>query len=212
MGFTVKGVLRRVLRRGSEKTVSRRCLERPLEEHAPSGVRPVLFGIETLFWNFWWQSFGTIVGMLWTWEIAQQGKVSKSGYGRVQKAFLTLLGPGSKGLPRLFCTTLTLFCTSATPFRTSARGLLLAGSKRPFALSTFGNFHFSGNIPGPQLPKTIAMMLFVALCLRIELDTRLASGKGPATKQRQRDSDSFGLFLVGKLCCLQLELIVCSYS
>ena len=40
MGFTVKRVLRRVLRRGSEKGVSRRCLERPLGEYAPLGVRP----------------------------------------------------------------------------------------------------------------------------------------------------------------------------
>ena len=40
MGFTVKRVLRRVLRRGSEKGVSRRCLERPLEEYAPLGVCP----------------------------------------------------------------------------------------------------------------------------------------------------------------------------
>ena len=41
MGFIVKKrVLRRVLRRGSEKGVSRRCLERPLEEYAPLGVRP----------------------------------------------------------------------------------------------------------------------------------------------------------------------------
>ena len=41
MGFTVKKrVLRRVLRRGSEKAVSRRCLERPLVEYAPLGVRP----------------------------------------------------------------------------------------------------------------------------------------------------------------------------
>ena len=55
--------------------------------------------------------------------------------GEGAKVFLTLLGPGSKGLPRVFCTTQTLFCTAATPFRTSARGLLLAGSKRPFAPS-----------------------------------------------------------------------------
>ena len=40
MGFTVKRVLGRVLRRGSEKGVSRRCLERPLVEYAPLGVRP----------------------------------------------------------------------------------------------------------------------------------------------------------------------------
>ena len=41
MGFTVKKrVLRRV--RGSEKAVSRRCPERPLEECAPFGVRPIL--------------------------------------------------------------------------------------------------------------------------------------------------------------------------
>ena len=40
MGFTIKRVLRRVLRRGSEKGVSRRCLEHPLVEYAPLGVRP----------------------------------------------------------------------------------------------------------------------------------------------------------------------------
>ena len=33
-------VLRRVLRRGSEKGVSRRCPERPLEEYAPSRSTP----------------------------------------------------------------------------------------------------------------------------------------------------------------------------
>ena len=41
MDFTIKKkVLRRVLRRGSEKGVSRRCLEPPLVEYAPLGVRP----------------------------------------------------------------------------------------------------------------------------------------------------------------------------
>ena len=41
MGVTAKkGVLRRVLRRGSEKAVSRRWLQRPFEEYAPLGVRP----------------------------------------------------------------------------------------------------------------------------------------------------------------------------
>ena len=57
----------------------------------------------------------------------------------MQKVFLTLLGPASKGLPRVFCTTQTLFCTGATPFRTSARGLLPAGSKRAFAPSPNGS-------------------------------------------------------------------------
>ena len=42
MGFTVKKrVLRRLLRRVSEKGDSRRCLERPVEEYAPLGVRPI---------------------------------------------------------------------------------------------------------------------------------------------------------------------------
>ena len=36
-----KRVLRRVLRRGSEKGVSRRFPERPLGEYAPLGVRPI---------------------------------------------------------------------------------------------------------------------------------------------------------------------------
>ena len=45
LGYTVKKrVLRRVLRRGSEKGVSRRCLERPLVEYAPLGVRPTVAG------------------------------------------------------------------------------------------------------------------------------------------------------------------------
>ena len=39
MGFTVKRVLRRVLRRGFGKGVSRRCLERPFGEYAPLGLR-----------------------------------------------------------------------------------------------------------------------------------------------------------------------------
>ena len=40
MAFTVKKVLRRVLRRGSEKGVSRRCQEHPLGEYDPLGMRP----------------------------------------------------------------------------------------------------------------------------------------------------------------------------
>ena len=39
MGFTVK---RRVLRRGSEKGGFQKCLERPLAEYDPSGVRALL--------------------------------------------------------------------------------------------------------------------------------------------------------------------------
>ena len=43
MGFRVlRRVLGRVLRRGSEKAVSKRCLERPVGEYAPLGVRPIL--------------------------------------------------------------------------------------------------------------------------------------------------------------------------
>ena len=39
--YSKKRVLRRVLRRGSEKGVSRRCLEPPLAEYAPLGLRPI---------------------------------------------------------------------------------------------------------------------------------------------------------------------------
>ena len=50
MGFTKKKrVLRRVLRRGSEKGVSRRCLERPLGEYDTLGVHPN---------NGWWAHMG----------------------------------------------------------------------------------------------------------------------------------------------------------
>ena len=40
MGFTVKKGSKRVLKRASEKGVSRRCLEHPLGEHDPVSVRP----------------------------------------------------------------------------------------------------------------------------------------------------------------------------
>ena len=41
MGFTVKtGSEKGFSEEGSEKAISRRCLERPLEQHAPLGVRP----------------------------------------------------------------------------------------------------------------------------------------------------------------------------
>ena len=39
--YTKKGFWGRVLRRGSEKGVSRRCPERSVEEYAPLGVRPI---------------------------------------------------------------------------------------------------------------------------------------------------------------------------
>ena len=41
MGFTVK---KEGSEKGSEKGVSRRCLERPLGEYAPLGVRPISGG------------------------------------------------------------------------------------------------------------------------------------------------------------------------
>ena len=53
-----------------------------------------------------------------------------------------VLDLGSKGLPRVSCTTKTLFCTGATLFCTSARGHWRSGPKRPFAPSPnhFGHF------------------------------------------------------------------------
>ena len=41
-------VPRRVLRKGSEKGVARRCLERPLGEYDPLGVRPIENGLTSL--------------------------------------------------------------------------------------------------------------------------------------------------------------------
>ena len=41
MGFTVKKGSEEGLRRGSQKEVSRRCLQRPLGECTPLGVRPI---------------------------------------------------------------------------------------------------------------------------------------------------------------------------
>ena len=48
-------VLRRVLRRGSEKGVSGRCLERPLGEYARLGVCPIL--------EPWVHDFSPVVGI-----------------------------------------------------------------------------------------------------------------------------------------------------
>ena len=81
------------------------------------------------------------------------------------KGLFDSFGPREQRSPKSLLHHQTLFCTGATPFRTSARGLLLAGSKRPFAasanhfreLSLFGQFprstasqslcsHWSGNL------------------------------------------------------------------
>ena len=62
-------------------------------------------------------------------RLPEKGKSPKVFWGRVQMVFSNLDTAGSKGLPRVFCTTQNLYCTGACPFRTSARGLLLAGSK-----------------------------------------------------------------------------------
>ena len=86
----------------------------------------------------------------------------------MQRVFLTLLGPGSKGRPRVFCATQTLLCTGATPFRTSARGLLLAGSRRPLApspnhfreLSLFGQFPRSTASQGKSLDARLTWWTF----------------------------------------------------
>ena len=62
-----------------------------------------------------------------------------------------VLDPGSKGLPRVFCTTQTLFCTGATLFCTSARRLGTLGPKHLLhpLLTTFRKFPFSGPLPEP---------------------------------------------------------------
>ena len=53
--YSQKRVLRRVLRSGSEKGVSRRCPERPLVEYTPLGARPkkVRFSEPRLLQNTW---------------------------------------------------------------------------------------------------------------------------------------------------------------
>ena len=63
-----------------------------------------------------------------------------------------VLDPGSKGLPKVFCTTQTLFCTGATLFCTSARRLWHPGSKTPFAPSP--NHLWEISIFGPS-PRTL---------------------------------------------------------
>ena len=72
------------------------------------------------------------------WEATDLGNCPKRENPQkwLEEGAKNLLDAGSKSHPRVFCTTQTLFCTGATPFRTSARGLLLAGSKRPFVPST----------------------------------------------------------------------------
>ena len=71
--------------------------------------------------------------------------------------------PGSKGLPRVFCSTETLFCTGATLFCTSARGLWRPGPEdllHPL-LTTLGTLEVLGPCsrhPGsqPQSEKMLA--------------------------------------------------------
>ena len=59
MGFTVTEGS--ALRRGSEKAISRRCLERPLGEYAPTGVRPTEFERFFFFFIFFPPKFSDVV-------------------------------------------------------------------------------------------------------------------------------------------------------
>ena len=66
------------------------------------------------------------------WERARKGESSPKWLGEGAKG---LLSPGSKSLPRVFCTIRNPFCTGATPFCTGASPFSLPGLKRPFAPS-----------------------------------------------------------------------------
>ena len=67
------------------------------------------------------------------------------------------MDPGSKGLPRVFCTTQTLF---TTPFCTSTRGLWRPWSETLLhpLVTTFGKFPFSGPLPGPWGRKSLILL------------------------------------------------------
>ena len=62
-----------------------------------------------------------------------------------------ILSPGSKSLPRVFCTIRNPFCTGATPFCTGASPFSLPGLKRPFAPSP--NHFRAFTIFGLSLPE-----------------------------------------------------------
>ena len=124
-----------------------------------------------------------------TWEIARKGKVSKR-LGVSAKGRLNL---ESKGLPRVFATNQNLFCTGATSFCTSARGILLAGSKRPVAPSPnhFLEFPFLRQFPRSVASQRwfvyvyihtyiyISFFTHIFTCMHMQLATPSATAKEP---------------------------------
>ena len=84
------------------------------------------------------ENFGLRVFLLYVWDAVDPGNCPKTGKspkvvrGGRKRYFLTLLGPGSKGLPRVFCTTQTLFCTGATPVSHQCKRPLARGVQKTF--------------------------------------------------------------------------------
>ena len=97
------------------------------------------------------------IGKLQTWEIAQKEKISKRGQGRVQKVILTLWRTGSKGLPRVFCTTQTFFAPAQPHFAPvqEASCSLSPEDLLHHPLTTFWTFSLFGQFPSNS-PITIA--------------------------------------------------------
>ena len=105
--------------------------------------------------------------MLWTWETAQKGKVSKSGWGRVQKVFLTLSGPGSKGLPRAFCHKPNPLLHRCNPISRQCKRPLARGGPKDLLhplLTTFGKFRFSGIFQVHGIPSLGRRQIEIAAC------------------------------------------------
>ena len=85
-------------------------------------------------------------------KLPQKGKVSKSGQGRVQKVFFDSFGPTQES----FAPPKPSFAPVQPYFAPMQEASCSQGPKdllHPL-LTTFGNFHFSGNFPGPQHPNS----------------------------------------------------------
>ena len=92
--------------------------------------------------------FGVRVGKLRTWDIDRTGKIPKSAHRRMQKVFWT---QGARSLLHR-CNPTLHRCKSSFGWRKRLFGDLCSDLLHP-PVSTFGNFPFSGNFSGPQLPK-----------------------------------------------------------
>ena len=97
------------------------------------------------------------IGMLWTWEIAKRESLQK-WLGKGAKGLFDSFGPREQRSPKCLLHHPNPLLHRCNPISHQCKRPLAHRVQKTFRLlhpllTTFVNFHFSSNFPGPQLPN-----------------------------------------------------------